>query len=464
MRAGFGDFGALAEFAKEAGAHGASAVAISPVHALFGGAPDHISPYAPSSRLYLNPLYATASADAARQTWRIDRLARRRRRPRSKRFSRISEDGRKSGVGRVYPVTAARVCWITRGLKCWMLATAGAGVVGWRQWPEQHRDSNSAAVKALTSDDKDVRFQLFLQWQAAKGLQEAQAAAVGAGMKVGLITDMAVGMDPSGSHAWSVSGEVLQGLSIGAPPDIYNPAGQNWGLTGFSPEGLRSGGYAGFIGTLRASMRHAGGIRLDHAMGLQRLWVVPDGAPRIGRRISSLSLCGVAGTARIGIAAQSGDCGGRRSGHCSHWLSRANFPRRTAGNARPLVRTRQTKAPFSRRSGGILRPPPCPPPMIFPRFAGWWTGHDIAWRENLGAIPRRCKSRAENTWARTQATLGHLRKAGCAAGGAPRAANPGGICRRGDFLPRKNALPDRVDSGRGFYRGDRAAQYSRHDR
>jgi 4-alpha-glucanotransferase len=97
-------------------------------------------------------------------------------------------------------------------------------------------------------------------------------------MKVGLIADLAIGMDGSGSHAWSRQDEVLGGLSIGAPPDYYAADGQNWGLTTFSPRGLAASGFAPFIETLRASLRYVGGIRIDHVMGMSRLWLVPQGA------------------------------------------------------------------------------------------------------------------------------------------------------------------------------------------
>jgi 4-alpha-glucanotransferase len=97
-------------------------------------------------------------------------------------------------------------------------------------------------------------------------------------MRIGLIADLAIGMDGAGSHAWSRQHEVLGGVSIGAPPDFYNANGQSWGLTGFSPRGLVASGYAPFIETLRANMRYAGGIRIDHVMGMNRLWLVPNGA------------------------------------------------------------------------------------------------------------------------------------------------------------------------------------------
>jgi 4-alpha-glucanotransferase len=97
-------------------------------------------------------------------------------------------------------------------------------------------------------------------------------------MGIGLIADLAVGMDAGGSHAWSQQTDILVGLNVGAPPDLFNPQGQNWGLTTFAPWALRTTHFAPFLATLRAATRHAGGVRIDHAMGLTRLWLVPEGA------------------------------------------------------------------------------------------------------------------------------------------------------------------------------------------
>jgi len=122
-----------------------------------------------------------------------------------------------------------------------------------------------------------VDFLLYVQWLADRGLAAAQAAAKGAGMAIGLIADLAVGMDAGGSLGWSRPGALLSGLSVGAPPDPLGPDGQDWEIASFSPAALRRTGFADFIATIRAALRHAGGVRIDHAMGLRRLWVVPHG-------------------------------------------------------------------------------------------------------------------------------------------------------------------------------------------
>jgi len=150
--------------------------------------------------------------------------------------------------------------------------------LGWRQWPVDLQDPGSFAVRAFAdAHAEEVLYHQFLQWLTDRSLGEATAQARNAGMRIGLIGDLAVGMDPSGSHAWGNRRDVLLGLTIGAPPDLLNPTGQDWGLTSFSPRALEQNGFGPFIAMLRSTMRHFGGIRVDHAMGLSRLWLVPEG-------------------------------------------------------------------------------------------------------------------------------------------------------------------------------------------
>src|SRR5262249_52666625 len=120
---------------------------------------------------------------------------------------------------------------------------------------------------------------LFLQWIADISFARAQVDLRDAGMQIGMISDLAVGLDPKGAQVSTDPGQFLTGIGIGAPPDAFNPNGQNWGLTSFSPQALVASGFEPFIATVRAALRHAGGVRIDHAMGLMRLWLVPQGVP-----------------------------------------------------------------------------------------------------------------------------------------------------------------------------------------
>ena len=158
------------------------------------------------------------------------------------------------------------------------------GAHGWPDWPAEYRNPASAAVARFAQENaEEVRFHRFAQWLARTGIDEVQRRAKAAGLSIGLIGDLAVGVDPSGSDSWNMPDGMLRGLTIGAPPDPLGPHGQDWSLTTFSPDGLKQSGYAPFIAMLRDAFSGSGGLRIDHAFGLARLWVVPPGcAPHQG--------------------------------------------------------------------------------------------------------------------------------------------------------------------------------------
>ncbi len=300
---GIGDAAGVAALAQAAARRGADALALSPLHALFTAEPVRFGPYSPSSRLFLNPLHA-APALVLGET----RVA-----------AAIERAGVEVAFRRLesldlidWPDAAAAKLALLRALFETWEATAddtlrtdfahftaeggdllaqhaifealhavqcASGLPDWRRWPDPLRDPAGGAVAAFAaSHHHSVAFHVFLQWLADRSLGAAQAASRQAGMRIGLIGDLAVGMDPSGSHAWSRQNDVMHGLAIGAPPDLFNQRGQEWGLAGFSPRALVEGGFAPFLATLRAVLRNAGGVRIDHAMGLTRLWLVPQGA------------------------------------------------------------------------------------------------------------------------------------------------------------------------------------------
>ena len=284
---GFGDFRALANFAEQSAHAGAQAVAISPVHALFAADPDRYGPYAPSTRLFLNGLYADTSsfagADdsghmddrlidwpaAAAEKWRRLRQA----------FELFqAEDGDAQDDLQRFLAEGGDSLIAHARFEALDARFRARGIHGWQNWTGGFADVASPQVSAMRPDDPDVAFHIFVQWLADRSMAAAQSRALSAGMSIGLIADLAVGMDGAGSHAWSRPDDILTGVGIGAPPDLLGPDGQNWGLTTFSPHGLRQSGFAPFLATLRAAMRNAGGVRMDHIMGLSRLWVVPNGA------------------------------------------------------------------------------------------------------------------------------------------------------------------------------------------
>lgn len=300
----FGTFGDLGGFAEDAAASGAHAVAISPVHALFAADPQRYSPYAPSTRLFLNVLYGDPAAvfdrdylaqfGAAPATpaggdglidWpragagRVEWL-----RTIFDRFRKTPPDGMRSVFDRFRREGGTLLESHARFEALHSHFRLKADAADWLSWPEPYRDCRSPDVERFAASAREeVAFHAFLQWLASASLDAAHRRSKDAGMAVGLIADLAVGMDRGGSHGWSRPDELLMGLSIGAPPDLLGPQGQDWGLTGFSPRGLAENGFAPFLETLRAAMRHAGGVRIDHAMSMQRLWVIPTGAdPRAG--------------------------------------------------------------------------------------------------------------------------------------------------------------------------------------
>jgi 4-alpha-glucanotransferase len=263
--------------------HGADAVAINPVHALFAGDGTAFSPYSPSSRRFLNgamadpalvglpPLPSVAGGDFIDwSTATPAHLAHLRAT-----HADLPNDLRARIAAEQVGNTALHMHGVFDALDTRFRAE---GLRGWQHWPAVFRDPASPAVAEFAREHADeVAFHMFVQWLAEQGLATVQARATAAGMATGLVSDLAVGVDKGGSDTWSLGSGMLQGLSVGAPPDPLGPLGQDWALTSFSPEGLRMSGYVPWIAMIRAAMAHGGGLRIDHAFGLARLWVIPEG-------------------------------------------------------------------------------------------------------------------------------------------------------------------------------------------
>ncbi len=159
-------------------------------------------------------------------------------------------------------------------------AARDPALADWHAWPEAYRQPSAPAVTRFRETHKRrVDFIAWTQWIADQQLGAAANAARRGGMAVGLYRDLAIGADRSGSETWANAAAVVSQAQVGAPPDIGNPGGQDWGLPPFHPVELRKEAYRGFIELIRANMRHAGGLRIDHVMGLQHLWWVPLGKP-----------------------------------------------------------------------------------------------------------------------------------------------------------------------------------------
>jgi 4-alpha-glucanotransferase len=294
----------------------------------------------------------------------------------------------------------------------------------WRHWPADLRDPAGHGVRAWAhAHDKDVTFHVFLQWLAARGLEHAQRAARDAGMAIGIISDLAVGTDPGGSHAWSRQTDILTDLSPGAPPDIYNPLGQDWGLTAFSPRSLRLNGYAAFREMLRASLAYTGGVRVDHVLGLARMWLVPSGAPPKDGAYLRYPLDDMLRLVAL-----------------EAWRHRAIVVGENLGTVPEGFNDRIERAGmlgmnilwFQRQGWGdpapFQQPQAWPASSValttthdLPTVAGWWNGVDIGWRTRLQLLgeDETGHSLAEQR-GRDRGALWHaLRHAGCAAHDAP---------------------------------------------
>lgn len=393
----FGDFVDLGRFAGTAAGLGADAIAVSPVHALFAADPGRYGPYGPSTRLFLNPVYARAEAPGETHEeelidWAPAAAARLAALRRAYNVFRRSSEGRADfnsfvRAGGDLLLAHARFEALDARFR-------PQGLHIWRDWPDGYADAASPAVKALSPDEPEVEFHLYAQWRADADLGLAQAAARDAGMAIGLIADMAVGMDGCGSHAWSRPEDVLAGVSVGAPPDLLGPDGQSWGLTTFSPTALRRTGYAPFLATLRASMRRAGGVRIDHAIGLQRLWVTPEGRPASdgaylayprddllklialeSHRHGAVVIGEDLGTVPEGFRAASTAAG--MAGMRVMWFERG----RNGGFSAPRTWGRDAVAMTTTHD--------------LPTVDGWWRGRDIDWRTRIHPGGDEADARAE---------------------------------------------------------------------
>jgi 4-alpha-glucanotransferase len=289
---GIGDLGDLGRLA--AGPDRSGFVLLSPLHAV---PPTSDSPYYPSSRLFRDPIYV--EVEAVPETGRLDPAAR-------ERFRRLAEAGRGLTAGGLVDRPAVwrckdqalRICWEALGrhpervaaLQRWRAATPEVDEFAvfsaikasdpgdWRAWPPGLRRLGSTELAAWAAAHGDeVGYHAYLQWLLDEQLAAA-AGQAGGERRLGIVNDLAVGFDPGGFDALWARDQLAEGVSVGAPPDPLGPQGQDWGLPAFVPRKLAERGYEPFARTLRTGMAHAGGLRLDHVMGLFRLFWIPEGA------------------------------------------------------------------------------------------------------------------------------------------------------------------------------------------
>ncbi|HEY7176972.1 MAG TPA: 4-alpha-glucanotransferase, partial [Micromonosporaceae bacterium] len=280
---GIGDFADLADFTRWAGST-AGFVLVNPLHAVAPTEPVPASPYSPSSRRFTNPLYLRLEEIAEFRTAGED-VQTRVRALRPSDADLIDYDAvwaaKRAALELLFALArpidlSADPDLAAFATYCALAERHGAD---WRGWPDQLRSPDGAAVAMAREELADrVAFHAWVQTTCEQQLSAAADAAAGAGMPVGVVHDLAVGVDPGGADGWLLGDVLASGVRVGAPPDAFNQLGQDWGLAAFRPDRLADTGYAAYRDMLRRILRHAGGLRIDHVAGLWRLWWIPPGA------------------------------------------------------------------------------------------------------------------------------------------------------------------------------------------
>lgn len=317
---GIGDFTDLHSVIEMFARLGVDVLGLNPLHALFPQFPEKASPYSPSSRDYLNAVYLDVEAidefkhdDKARQRVETEEFQASLQALREselidygkvwaaklkvlallyRAFKQIHQD---SGSGRL---KAFRQFQQDGGVELYKFALfealqaffleQDAEIDRWQKWPETYKDPDSETVTAWAAEHGDqIEFHQYLQWNAEQQLAAVDEKCKAQGMCIGVYRDLAVGIEKSSAQSWANQPGYALGMGVGAPPDDFNLSGQNWALPPPQPKALGDQAYRSFIHTLRANMRHAGALRIDHIMGLMRLfWVPPDCSPHEGTYVS----------------------------------------------------------------------------------------------------------------------------------------------------------------------------------
>ncbi len=275
---GIGDFADLKDLLHMTAGEGGRVVAVNPFHALSPQEPEQASPYWPSSRTFLNPLYVALSAPPTVATAALidyGDVARTKYAALRKVAARLSGHPGVDDFIRQGGDALEDFCLFSA------LSDRLAGP--WSGWPEAFRDPRSRDVRAFLRDHgSEVRVHATLQW-----LAERQLADAAAGTDAVLMRDLAVGVSPNGAEAWHRQDLYPKGVRFGAPPDPLGPRGQDWGLPPPDPHALRAQAYEPLTTTWRANMRRAGALRIDHVMALERLfWIPPGGTAADGAYVS----------------------------------------------------------------------------------------------------------------------------------------------------------------------------------
>ncbi|GLR67020.1 hypothetical protein GCM10010909_17010 [Acidocella aquatica] len=398
--AGIGDFSALAAFAAMAGRHGAAVVGIQPLHMLFPALRERASPYHPSDRRYLDPIHL--ALDALRdipgfsgvahmpESTMIDYSAvwALKNRFLKALFIRFEEVSKNHAAHRVVQEFETFIAAGGKQLEQFADFEVISGIypgIPWQVWPVPLRDAATVEVRELVqAHAKEHRYMMFLQFLCDRQLGAAARTACEAGVAVGLYRDLAVGCAPDGAEAWANASIFAQGVSIGAPPDPLGPEGQVWNLPPPNPLAWSRTNFASFRSAISANMRHAGALRIDHALGLSRLFWVPDGGRAVDGAYVGYPLDTLIG--HLALESNKANCIvvgedlGTVPGGLREALARAKI---LSYRVMMLERTAEKFISPRLYPGAALA---CAATHDLPPLAGWWQGVDIAERHALGLI------------------------------------------------------------------------------
>ena len=404
---GIGDFEDLARFVRLAADAGAEFVGLNPLHALFLAEPLRRSPFSPSNRRFLNPLYIAVDKVEGFSSEMID----------DEMLSNLRETELVDyqGVANA-KLSALLKIWSTRtdklsdadpqlrlhalfeALSLHMVAQ-GHGA-GWINWPRQYQDPQSEAVEEFASANEDeIAFHIWLQHLARQQLERAAFLAREAGMQIGLYLDFAVGEAPDGSATWGDRKLSVRGVSVGAPPDVFTAQGQDWGLAPLAPEALEANDFAAYRDLMGAASRNAGALRIDHAMSLRQLFWIPVGKPAAEGSYVQYPLDGTLKALADLSNAQEMVVIGEDLGHVPEGF------RDTMADAAILS---YRILYFEKRGQRFIRPKDWPLLALaclsthdLPTLKGWWAADDIALRveheliEPAAAVAQRRERRSE---------------------------------------------------------------------
>jgi glycogen debranching enzyme GlgX/4-alpha-glucanotransferase len=415
---GVGDFSTLALAGEAAGGAGAAYFGVSPMHMLFPHDRGRASPYHPSDRRFLEPMLidvldphllrdealeaalgALAPAIGAASATRLVDYPAMWAAKRAALVALHAAFSRAAAARPDDPLVAERAAFVEAGGEALRRFAAFQAIAAselgadWRSWPAPLRDGERPAVEeAVSRHGEAFDFALFCQWLADRQLGLAAARARKGRLAIGFYRDLAVGAAPDGSEAWAHAGALAQGASVGAPPDPFSRQGQNWNLPALNPLAGAREGWASLSALYAANMRHAGMLRIDHAMGLQRLFLIPDGARPADGAYLAYPFDDLVG--HIALESRRAEC---------------VVVGEDLGTVPEGFRARLTKAGvlgmkvlwFERKGAEVLPPAAYPPLSVacvathdLATLAGWWRGADIAEKLQLGLLTLRAAGEA----------------------------------------------------------------------